>query len=427
MERKFRLGIIISFVRKTWWLMVALLCVGLIVGVIYGTFASTRPIYNTVTGQVHVVILNDTWLSEDESNMSTAYILRDKWISNRDVRIKEMLFPASYQDEIRAQVREGLGESGESMTDDKLDEYYTLDTVNYTLTVKLVSLEKAETIVKNFQDRIYNAFEGRYDEETRAYVGYSDDDNNYVAVGSVAQFIGENNAESRDRGIGYTTKIEENEKFELRRNLESPVSWYMAGIIGVLVAGVIYCAIIFLIFYFNGKLLSADEFSDNFDVPVIEEDSLNRGYIDAAIKIKASLGIAPAVIAVNGDLDGARLAEAFSSLGDKVLLADIDAAAAGADAEISESDKGYDVASGHGQLHNLEQSLAELKVKFDGVYDQIIVSASADSVRKDFVLIASYADNTVIKLDPRPSYKSTKKLFTDLAVLDTVNLNGVIF
>lgn len=427
MERKFRLGIVMSFVKKTWWLLVALVCVGLIIGVIYGTFASTRPIYNTVTGQVHVVIVNDTWLSTDEASINTAYVLRDKWISNRDLRIKEMLFPASYQDEIRAQVREGLGESGESMTDDKLDEYYTLDIVNYTLTVKLVSLEKAEAIVLAFQDRIYDAFSGSYNETDRTYVGYTDSNNEYVAVGSVAQFIGENNAEALDNRIGYTTKIEKIEKFELRRNIETPISWYMAGIVGVLIGGIIYAVIIFCIYYFNNKILSPDEFSDNFDIPVIEEDSLARGYVDSALRIKAGIKNPTSVIAINSDMDGARLAEAFASIGDKVLFADIDAAAAGSEISVSTGDNGYDVASGHGQLHDLEKALEELKAKYDGVYDRIIVSASADSIRKDLVLIAEYADSTVIKLDPRPSYRDTKKLFTDLSGLEGLNLVGVIF
>lgn len=427
MERKFRLNIVMSFVKKTWWLLVALVCVGLIIGVLYGTFASTRPVYNTVTGQVHVVIVNDTWLSEGESSINTAYVLRDKWISNRDVRIREMLFPASYQDDIRAQIREAMGESGANMTDDDLDEYYTLDMINYSLSVKLVSLEKAEDIVRNFQDRIYDAFSGRYDETTMKYVGYSDADNSYVAVGKVAQFINENNEEAYNNHIGYTTIIFRNEKFELRRNIEAPVSWYMAGIIGLLIGGIIYCVIIFAIYYFNNKILSPEEFEDNFDIPVIEEDSLSHGYVDAALKIKAGIKAPVSVIAVNSELDGAKLAEAFSSVGDRVLFADIDAAAAGVNLEVAAGDNGYDLASGQGQLHDLEKSLAELKAKYEGSYDRIIVSASADNIRKDLVLIAEYADYTVIKLDPRPSYAATKKLFVGLSRLEGLNLGGVIF
>ncbi len=405
MERKFRLSTIWEYVKKTWWAVVICALVGLGIGALYGKAKSKDPTLCSITGTVTIAYTNNTAFESSYNGMTGDNHTRDQSISNMNAKIYAVLITnPKLDDQIKSKVKEKLGPEYKNIKDDDLKEYYKRS--GYTLTVTLENKEDAVEIVTWFQDYISEAFKS----------------------GGVAyEVIQQANAESITNDVKFVTTIISNEKSDLVENVSAPMSWYISALIGAVAGAVVYVVAVLLYFYFTPVLQSPDEFSDNFNVPVLEEDSDKNGYLNAALKVKTAHYDTPFVLAVNSAIDRDALARAFHTIGDRVLVADIDSVAVGKDVEIEEKDGYFAVVKKDGTLNNLKSALVDVKEKFREDFDVIIVVATEEAQREDFMLLSSVADTSILKLKKHPSYRKTAKTFQDLSRIESINICGVMF
>ncbi len=391
MEREFSLSIFVKMLKKFWYILLIAVIVGAAAGAVYAVVLSedTWSVDASVRVTIEYLDRPITNVSDGEASMFNQNTAGD-W-----TKIYNKIFSKSFDDMMVETLVEDYGYTLES--GDNTDKIYKLSTANssYHINITMSDRDNALEVGQVFIDYVLTELETP---EVKNIVA------TYTGI---------------IEPMAFAAKVNPDDS-------SSAMSWYIGLFIGMIGGIALYFVLVLVLYFYNPKLQSVEEFNTQFDIQVLEGDSNSNGLLNAAIKVRLALGFlgGTKTIAVNNTFDARSLAEGLSVLGDKVLVTDL------YNLKDSTIEKGefYDVLKGEEiEISDIDNAIASFKTDYEGTYDYVIIVASPYDFRKDYLMIADSTDGAMLKLDMNNTYKAIKARINEICTLENINLIGVVF
>ncbi len=376
MEREFSLSIFWKLVKKFWYLLLVAIVVAGAIGTVYATVLSSDSY--VVDASVAVIVdynnppQNASGVQEGDAALFTNLKSYDY------SKVASTVFDSDFNAVMIAKLKEFGYQVKEG---DSTKSFYEIkkNTTSYAISVTMADRKQALELGQLFVDTVATSLESQ----------------------EVIDILNLNGYE------GYVTYFKEAPMVNPEKS-DSAMSWYMGLAIGVVAGVAIYLVLVLILYFYNPKFQSVEEFSNQFDIAILEGDSAKNGLVNAAIKVKLALSEIEGTktVALNALSDAEGLEEGLKALGATVAVASVEQLAS--------------------DLSALDGAVASLKEdKKD--YDYVLIKATDDAIRKDYLLLADLTDGAVLTLNMDVNYKAIKANILELAELKNINLVGVVF
>ncbi len=380
MEREFNLNIFLKLLKKFWYVMLIAIIVAGAIGTVYATVLSKDSYAVDASVKVSIFYDNppkDATGTTPEGNAS----LFTSTTAGDFSKLYNKVFDADFDKQMVAK----LVELGYDVKEgDSTKSFYEIGSgaQSYDIAVTMGNRDHALALGQQFIDIVEKELsrENLEINELLNVYGYE----------------------------GYAITFIDAPEVNLEKS-KSAMSWYLGLAIGIVAGVAIYFVLILILYFYNPKFQSVEEFNSQYDIAVLEGDSAVNGLANTAIKVRLALADADnaKTIALNAECDANALKESLEALGTKVMVTDVKSIA-------------QDLAS-------VQTAVADAKAKYAQEYDYVLISASLDATAKDYLLIADSADGAILKLNMDDNAKKIKSTILELAELKNINLVGVVF
>ncbi len=381
MEREFSLSACLKLAKKLWYVLLIAIIVCGAIGTVYAVVFSGDKSQYVVDASVRVNIFyaNPPRSDAGTSGETTGEVSLFTTTTSADFsKVYNAVFDEDFNNVMIAELKKFGFDIKEG---DSVKSFYTIKAANqaYQVTITMADRTQALKMGDLFVTTVCERLEGDKVAAILDVYGYQ---------GYVAAFV-DPPAINSEKSSGA-------------------LAWYLGLLIGLVAGCAIYAVVVLIAYFYNPKYLNVDEFSSQYDIAVLEGDSLRNGLVNAAIKVKLALDGIDGVktLAVNKECNAEALLAGLQAIGAKADMVNV-----------------MDIAA---DLSKLEEAIDAEKASHKDC-EYLLIVASGDAERKDYLMLADVADGAMLSLSLDTKYKEINNRIVELSELKNINLIGVVF